>query len=116
MNKSLVYFIIIVALNACNYQSKSDFLIGTWNFKSLELDSNQIVVGGYDNLTLNSDSSFHYHIESISLNKKGRWFIDNRMLVLKYQSPDTVRKFEIKALSKFNLILLENQNKFVFSK
>lgn len=116
MNKFILFSFSFLLISACHYQSKSDFLEGTWNFESLQLDTNKIDISSYDNLTFKSDSTFHYQIESIQLNQKGVWYIDNKYLILKYQSPDSIRKFEIKVLSKFNLILEENTNRFVFSK
>jgi hypothetical protein len=115
MNK--IYIILaILFLNGCQFKSKQDFLIGKWQYQSVIINDNNIEIDSQDALTIESDGTFRYQIQSMQLSKNGKWHLENNFLLLDYESPDTIRTFEIKILSKFNLKLIEGNNTFILEK
>lgn len=107
---------MVFVLLGCQFKSTEEFLIGKWQYQSVIMDDKNIEIDSQDEMSIEPDGTFNYQLQSLQLNKSGKWHIKNGFLLLEYEAPDTIRTFEIKILSKFNLKLTEGKNTFILEK
>lgn len=100
---------------SCHQKSEADFLIGNWKYVQIQKNGKKIIeVLDNDHMTIRSDSTFEYNIESVNKNMKGKWTYSEHTLHLQYISPDTLRHFKIDILSKYELKMHEDSVCFLF--
>lgn len=116
-NKLLLLFISVLSLSSCKYRPETELLTGHWKYSSIEnKDSSIIEINDNDIMTINADSTFEYHIESVNKHMYGKWTYTDHTLHLHYKAPDTIRHFPIDILSKHLLKMHENEVTFNFKK
>ncbi len=114
------YFFLIFALSFTKISAKEN-IFGTWSFEAIfheksNKTENLKPIGPKDFLKINLDNSFEYKIDSLDLEAKGNFTIENDILVLNYTSPkDTTRLYKL-SIEKDRMILNENDIIFEFKK
>ena len=101
--------------------SAEENIFGTWSFEAIfheksKKNENLKPIGPKDFLKINLDNSFEYKIDSLDLEAKGNFIIQNDILVLNYISPkDTTRLYKL-SVQKNRMTLNENDIIFEFKK
>ena len=104
-------------LMACKYKPETELVQGHWKYEQVTKDGKPaMTIGDNDILTLNPDSTFEYHIESVKYHKYGSWTYSQHTLHLHYTEPDTIRHFEVDLLSRHKMRMHEGAMGFEFSK
>lgn len=113
----LLFLISCGCMMACQYKPESELIKGHWKYEQVTKDGKPAMsIGDNDILTLNPDSTFEYHIESVKKHQYGSWTYSQHTLHLHYNEPDTLRHFEVDLLSGHELRMHEGAMGFEFSK
>ena len=113
-------FFLVFALSFTKISAEEN-IFGTWSFEAIfheksNKTENLKPIGPKDFLKINLDNSFEYKIDSLNLEAKGSFTIENDILVLNYTSPnDTIRLYKI-SIQKDKMILIEDDIIFEFKK
>ena len=113
-------FFLVFALSFTKI-SADENIFGSWSFEAIfheksNKTENLKPIGPKDFLKINLDNSFEYKIDSLELEAKGNFTIENDILVLNYTSPkDTTRLFKL-SIQKDRMTLNENDIIFEFKK
>ena len=113
-------FFLVFALSFTKISAEEN-IFGTWSFEAIfheksNKNKNSKPIGPKDFLKINLDNSFEYKIDSLELEAKGNFTIENDILVLNYTSPkDTTRLFKL-SIQKDRMTLNENDIIFEFKK
>ena len=113
-------FFLLFALSFTKISAEEN-IFGTWSFEAIIHEkSNQTEnlkpIGPKDFLKINLDNSFEYKIDSLELEAKGKFTIENDILVLNYTSPkDTIRLYKL-SIQKDRMTLIEDDIIFEFKK
>ncbi|MDC3115594.1 Na+ dependent nucleoside transporter [Bacteroidota bacterium] len=113
-------FFLVFALSFTK-SSAEENIFGIWSFEAIfneksNKNENLKPIGPKDFLKINLDNSFEYKIDSLDLEAKGNFTIENDILVLNYTSPkDTTRIYKL-SIQKDRMILNENDIIFEFKK
>ena len=113
-------FFLVFALSFTKI-SADENIFGTWSFEAIfhqksNKNENLKPIGPKDFLKINLDNSFEYKIDSLELEAKGKFTIENDILVLNYTSPkDTTRLYKL-SIQKDRMTLYENDIIFEFKK
>ena len=113
-------FFLLFALSFTKISAEEN-IFGKWSFEAIiHVKSNKTEnlkpIGPKDFLKINLDNSFEYKIDSLELEAKGNFTIENDILVLNYTSPkDTTRLFKL-SIQKDRMTLNENEITFEFKK
>jgi len=113
-------FFLVFALSFTKISAEEN-IFGTWSFKAIfheksNKNENLKPIGPKDFLKINLDNSFEYKIDSLHLEAKGNFTIENDILVLNYISPkDTTRLYKL-SIQKDRMTLNENDTIFEFKK
>jgi len=114
---SLVVILMLTVLSACTYKPEAELIKGHWKYTSvLKGDSKMFEIGDNDRMSIESDSTFTYQIESVNKTALGTWTYSDHVLHLKYNVPDTTRHFKVNILSKYDLQIQEGEVVFNFSR
>ena len=111
----LVFALIFTKISA------EENIFGTWSFEAIfheksNKNKNLKPIGPKDFLKINLDNSFEYKIDSLDLEAKGNFTIENDILVLNYTSPkDTIRLYKI-SIQKDRMTFIEDDIIFEFKK
>ena len=111
----LVFALIFTKISA------EENIFGTWSFEAIfheksNKNKNLKPIGPKDFLKINLDNSFEYKIDSLELEAKGNFTIENDILVLNYTSPkDTTRLYKL-SIQKDRMTLIEDDIIFEFKK
>ena len=115
--KIAFFFLIGIIWIGCQYLPEKKLITSKWLFKSVTKNNiSQIRITDADFFELNADSSFKYEMAFVNKKKSGKWHFQNHILTLKYQNPDTIRNFEIKVLSKYELLFVEDSVEYLLEK
>ena len=101
--------------------SAEENIFGRWSFEAIVHEKsnkteNLKPIGPKDFLKINLDNSFEYKIDSLNLEAKGNFTIENDILVLNYTSPkDTTRLYKL-SIQKDRMTLIEDDIIFEFKK
>ncbi|MBL7837302.1 MAG: lipocalin family protein [Bacteroidetes bacterium] len=116
-NASKGLIILSLAIGSCTYKPEDKLVQGYWQYEDIKAgDSALISISDNDIMTLRSDSTFEYHIESVQKHMYGKWTYSDHTLHLKYNNPDTIRHFSVDLLSNHQLIMHEGDVSFKFSR
>ena len=113
-------FFLVFALSFTKI-SADENIFGSWSFEAIfheksNKNENLKPIGPKDFLKINLDNSFEYKIDSLKLEAKGNFTIENDILVLNYTSPkDTTRLYKL-SIQKDRMTLIENDIIFEFKK
>ena len=113
-------FFLVFALSFTKISAEEN-IFGTWSFEAVVHEKsykteNLKPIGPKDFLKINLDNSFEYKIDSLELEAKGNFTIENDILVLNYTSPkDTIRSYKL-SIQKDRMTLYENDIIFEFKK
>ena len=113
-------FFLVFALSFTKISAEEN-IFGTWSFEAIfheksNKTENLKPIGPKDFLKINLDNSFEYKIDSLELEAKGNFTIENDILVLNYTSPkDTIRLYKL-SIQKDRMTLIENDIIFEFKK
>jgi hypothetical protein len=108
---------LCIGLIGCTYQSEKNLVSGNWVYASIkQSDSILYEVCDDDYLRLNTDSSFEYHIASVSKHETGKWNYSDHSLILYYNSNKKTRTFSVDILSKYQFIMHEDSVYFTFKR
>ena len=113
-------FFLVFALSFTKISAEEN-IFGKWSFEAIiheksNKTENLKPIGPKDFLKINLDNSFEYKIDSLELEAKGNFTIENDILVLNYTSPkDTTRLFKL-SIQKDRMTLNENDIIFEFKK
>ena len=113
-------FFLVFALSFTKISAEEN-IFGTWSFEAIiheksNKTENLKPIGPKDFLKINLDNSFEYKIDSLELEAKGNFTIENDILVLNYTSPkDTIRSYKL-SIQKDRMTLYENDIIFEFKK
>ena len=113
-------FFLVFALSFTKISAEEN-IFGTWSFEAIFYEKsnkteNLKPIGPKDFLKINLDNSFEYKIDSLELEAKGKFTIENDILVLNYTSPkDTIRLYKL-SIQKDRMTLIENDIIFEFKK
>ena len=113
-------FFLVFALSFTKISAEEN-IFGTWSFEAIfheksNKTENLKPIGPKDFLKINLDNSFEYKIDSLELEAKGNFTIENDILVLNYTSPkDTIRSYKI-SIQKDRMTLIEDDIIFEFKK
>jgi len=113
-------FFLFFALSFARISAEEN-IFGTWSFEAIfDEKSNKYEnlkpIGPKDFLKINLDNSFEYKIDSLELEAKGNFIIENDILVLNYTSPkDTQRLYKL-SIQKDRMTLNEDDIIFEFKK
>ena len=113
-------FFLVFALSFTKISAEEN-IFGTWSFEAIfheksDKTENLKPIGPKDFLKINLDNSFEYKIDSLELEAKGNFTIENDILVLNYTSPkDTTRLYKL-SIQKDRMKLYENDIIFEFKK
>ena len=113
-------FFLVFALSFTKISAEEN-IFGTWSFEAIfheksNKTENLKPIGPKDFLKINLDNSFEYKIDSLELEAKGNFTIENDILVLNYTSPkDTTRLYKL-SIQKDRMTLYENDVIFEFKK
>ena len=113
-------FFLVFALSFTKISAEEN-IFGTWSFEAIiheksNKTENLKPIGPKDFLKINLDNSFEYKIDSLELEAKGNFTIENDILVLNYTSPkDTTRLYKL-SIQKDRMTLYENDIIFEFKK
>jgi len=113
-------FFLVFALSFTKISAEEN-IFGTWSFEAIfheksDKTENSKPIGPKDFLKINLDYSFEYKIDSLELEAKGKFTVENDILVLNYTSPkDTIRLYKL-SIQKDRMTLIENDIIFEFKK
>ena len=113
-------FFLVFALSFTKISAEEN-IFGTWSFEAIfheksDKTENSKPIGPKDFLKINLDNSFEYKIDSLELEAKGKFTVENDILVLNYTSPkDTTRLYKL-SIQKDRMTLIENDIIFEFKK
>ncbi len=113
-------FFLVFALSFTKISAEEN-IFGTWSFEAIfheksNKTENLKPIGPKDFLKINLDNSFEYKIDSLELEAKGNFTIENDILVLNYTSPkDTIRLYKL-SIQKDRMTLIEDDIIFEFKK
>ena len=113
-------FFLLFALSFTKISAEEN-IFGKWSFEAIfheksDKTENLKPIGPKDFLKINLDNSFEYKIDSLELEAKGNFTIENDILVLNYTSPkDTIRLYKL-SIQKDRMTLIENDIIFEFKK
>ena len=113
-------FFLVFALSFTKI-SADENIFGKWSFEAIfheksNKNENLKPIGPKDFLKINLDNSFEYKIDSLNLEAKGNFTIENDILVLNYTSPkDTTRLYKL-SIQKDRMTLIEDDIIFEFKK
>ena len=113
-------FFLVFALSFTKISAEEN-IFGTWSFEAIfheksNKTENLKPIGPKDFLKINLDNSFEYKIDSLGLEAKGNFTIENDILVLNYTSPkDTIRLYKL-SIQKDRMTLIEDDIIFEFKK
>ena len=113
-------FFLVFALSFTKISAEEN-IFGTWSFEAIfheksDKTENSKPIGPKDFLKINLDNSFEYKIDSLELEAKGKFTVENDILVLNYTSPkDTIRLYKL-SIQKDRMTLIENDIIFEFKK
>ena len=113
-------FFLVFALSFTKISAEEN-IFGTWSFEAIfheksNKTENLKPIGPKDFLKINLDNSFEYKIDSLELEAKGNFTIENDILVLNYTSPkDTIRSYKL-SIQKDRMTLIEDDIIFEFKK
>ena len=113
-------FFLVFALSFTKISAEEN-IFGIWSFEAIVHEKsnkteNLKPIGPKDFLKINLDNSFEYKIDSLELEAKGNFTIENDILVLNYTSPkDTTRLYKL-SIQKDRMTLNENDIIFEFKK
>ena len=113
-------FFLVFALSFTKI-SADENIFGSWSFEAIfheksNKNENLKPIGPKDFLKINLDNSFEYKIDSLKLEAKGSFTIENDILVLNYTSPkDTTRLYKL-SIQKDRMTLIEDDIIFEFKK
>ena len=113
-------FFLVFALSFTKISAEEN-IFGTWSFEAIfheksNKTENLKPIGPKDFLKINLDNSFEYKIDSLELEAKGNFTIENDILVLNYTSPkDTTRLYKL-SIQKDRMTLYEDDIIFEFKK
>ena len=113
-------FFLVFALSFTKISAEEN-IFGTWSFEAIfheksNKTENLKPIGPKDFLKINLDNSFEYKIDSLELEAKGKFTIENDILVLNYTSPkDTIRLYKL-SIQKDRMTLIEDDIIFEFKK
>ena len=113
-------FFLVFALSFTKISAEEN-IFGTWSFEAIfheksDKTENLKPIGPKDFLKINLDNSFEYKIDSLELEAKGNFTIENDILVLNYTSPkDTIRLYKL-SIQKDRMTLIEDDIIFEFKK
>ena len=113
-------FFLVFALSFTKISAEEN-IFGTWSFEAIfheksNKNKNSKPIGPKDFLKINLDNSFEYKIDSLELEAKGKFTIENDILVLNYTSPkDTTRLYKL-SIQKDRMTLIEDDIIFEFKK
>ena len=113
-------FFLVFALSFTKI-SADENIFGSWSFEAIfheksNKTENLKPIGPKDFLKINLDNSFEYKIDSLELEAKGKFTIENDILVLNYTSPkDTIRLYKL-SIQKDRMTLIEDDIIFEFKK
>ena len=113
-------FFLVFALSFTKISAEEN-IFGTWSFEAIfneksNKNENLKPIGPKDFLKINLDNSFEYKIDSLELEAKGKFTIENDILVLNYTSPkDTIRLYKL-SIQKDRMTLIEDDIIFEFKK
>ena len=113
-------FFLVFALSFTKISAEEN-IFGTWSFEAIfheksNKTENLKPIGPKDFLKINLDNSFEYKIDSLNLEAKGNFTIENDILVLNYTSPkDTTRLYKL-SIQKDRMTLIEDDIIFEFKK
>lgn len=113
-------FFLVFALSFTKISAEEN-IYGTWSFEAIfheksNKNENLKPIGPKDFLKINLDNSFEYKIDSLDLEAKGNFIIQNDILVLNYTSPkDTTRVYKL-SIQKDRMTLNEDDIIFEFKK
>ena len=113
-------FFLVFALSFTKISAEEN-IFGTWSFEAIfheksNKTENLKPIGPKDFLKINLDNSFEYKIDSLELEAKGKFTIDNDILVLNYKSPkDNIRLYKL-SIQKASMTLIEDDIIFEFKK
>ena len=113
-------FFLVFALSFTKISAEEN-IFGTWSFEAIfheksDKTENLKPIGPKDFLKINLDNSFEYKIDSLNLEAKGNFTIENDILVLNYTSPkDTTRLYKL-SIQKDRMTLIEDDIIFEFKK
>ena len=113
-------FFLVFALSFTKISAEEN-IFGTWSFEAIfheksDKTENLKPIGPKDFLKINLDNSFEYKIDSLELEAKGKFTIENDILVLNYTSPkDTIRLYKL-SIQKDRMTLIEDDIIFEFKK
>ena len=113
-------FFLVFALSFTKISAEEN-IFGTWSFEAIfheksNKTENLKPIGPKDFLKINLDNSFEYKIDSLELEAKGNFTIENDILILNYTSPkDTTRLYKL-SIQKDRMTLNENDIIFEFKK
>ena len=113
-------FFLLFALSFTKI-SADENIFGSWSFEAIfheksNKTENLKPIGPKDFLKINLDNSFEYKIDSLELEAKGNFTIENDILVLNYTSPkDTIRLYKL-SIQKDRMTLIEDDIIFEFKK
>ena len=113
-------FFLVFALSFTKISAEEN-IFGTWSFEAIfheksNKTENLKPIGPKDFLKINLDNSFEYKIDSLELEAKGNFTIENDILLLNYTSPkDTIRLYKL-SIQKDRMTLIEDDIIFEFKK
>ena len=113
-------FFLVFALSFTKISAEEN-IFGTWSFEAIfheksDKTENLKPIGPKDFLKINLDNSFEYKIDSLYLEAKGNFTIENDILVLNYTSPkDTIRLYKL-SIQKDRMTFIEDDIIFEFKK
>ena len=113
-------FFLVFALSFTKI-SADENIFGSWSFEAIfheksNKNENLKPIGPKDFLKINLDNTFEYKIDSLKLEAKGNFTIENDILVLNYTSPkDTTRLYKL-SIQKDRMTLIEDDIIFEFKK
>ena len=113
-------FFLVFALSFTKISAEEN-IFGTWSFEAIfhekfDKTENLKPIGPKDFLKINLDNSFEYKIDSLELEAKGKFTVENDILVLNYTSPkDTTRLYKL-SIQKDRMTFIEDDIIFEFKK
>ena len=113
-------FFLVFALSFTKISAEEN-IFGTWSFEAIfhekfDKTENLKPIGPKDFLKINLDNSFEYKIDSLELEAKGNFTIENDVLVLNYTSPKDTKRLYKFSIQKDRMTLNENNIIFEFKK
>jgi hypothetical protein len=97
-----LFFISLITLLSCNYNSHDSLLTGSWFLKKIDLQDTTLYefLDG-DHVLYNSDKNYYFSSELNQVKTKGQWEMNKDTLKLfNFNSKKQLKKYHIEVLSE----------------